>query len=59
MVNQRAAVPLEGLTRPSCEGKDGGGIKKPKLAKISKKHNGHTRGEFLFQSSYFKKRGYF
>ena len=44
MVNQRAAVPLEGLTRPSCEGKDGGGIKKAQTSEnIEKVQRTHKR----------------
>ena len=45
----------------SYEGKNSGGIKSPKqtkTAKITKRHNGHTRGEFVL-IILFKKRGYF
>ena len=46
---------------PSYEGKNSGGIKSPKqtkTAKITKKRNGHTRGEFVL-IILLKKRGYF
>ena len=45
----------------SYEGKNSGGIKSPKqtkTAKITKKHNGHTTGEFVL-IILLKKRGYF
>ena len=59
-VNGLRVGTVETLT-PSYEEKNSGGIKSPKqttTAKITKKHNEHTGGEFVF-IILLKKRGYF